>query len=351
MALVLIDGFDYLASADMAKRDWAQNGSSISTSGGRRGTRGLVVAQVGTSYARKRLPGNHSTLIVGVAFTASANTSAQVWSILMLSDGDSTTTGVQMGVRQNMATNCLEVWRGTTLLAADTLALNRNQYYHIEFKVVFHGSAGSYELKVAGVTRLADSGINTITTANAYANVLWLGTTSTYRTGSGGNQISYVYDDLYVCDGSGGVNDDFLGDCRVDLVLPTSEGHYSDFTPSTGTDNSATVDEATASGADYNSANVPDAKDTYNMQDLTPLLDPAVFGVQPVFLANVNNDGSRAMSSLVRSGGVDEESAVQNLLGSTSRYFSDILDLNPNGDVPWTQTTVNAAEFGVAVSI
>lgn len=347
MALKLVEGWDYLATADVAKRGWTISTAGVSPTG-RRSSRAMQVSQTGTSYAHKWLPGNFSTLIAGVAMTTDTNVNTRSWQVLAFADGESTSSGVQMAVRHNTSTNCLEVYRGTTLIAADTLALNRNQYYYIEFKVVFHASAGSYELKVAGVSRLSGSGIATITTANAYANHLRLGCTSPYTTAGSGATLIYSYDDLYVCDGSGSINNDFLGDCRVDLVMPTAEGNHSDFTPSTGTDNSATVDEATASATDYNSSSTPGHIDTYGMADLTSLVDPAVFGVQPLAMFKTDVDGSRGVGILVRSGGSDTPGA-STLVATPTVYISEILETNPNGSVPWSQSSVNAAEFGVKV--
>ena len=43
-------------------------------------------------------------------------------------------------------------------------------------------------------------------------------------------------DDLYICDGTGSApHNTFLGDCRVDTLLPTADGTAQQWTPSTGT--------------------------------------------------------------------------------------------------------------------
>lgn len=354
MSLVLTEGFDYLAPttpADLLKRGWivTTGGLVVASGSGRRGTKGAQLYSSGWG-GYKVLPGNYTTVIAGIGYIRNAATGSTPHQILGFFDTAAGISSAHIGVRLNEATGCLSVVRGNgTILATDTLALAVGQFYYIELKVLFHASAGAYELRVAGVTRLSGSGVQTTNSANAYANAIMLGGNSS-NYGSGADSITCTFDDIYVCDTSGSVNNDFLGDCRVDFVLPTSDGYYSDFTPSTGTDNYATVDESSPNTADYASSNVFNAKDSYGMQDLTSLLDPAVFGVQPVYLMNTNYEGSRHVAPLVRSGGVDSEGSAS-VPGTTSRYFSGIFELNPNGSVSWTQSSVNAAEFGVSISV
>ena len=64
-----------------------------------------------------------------------------------------------------------------------------------------------------------------------------------------GGAIPY-FDDLYVCDGSGSVNNDFLGDVRVVTVRPNGAGGSTQWTPDSGS-NYARVNE-TISGEDSN---------------------------------------------------------------------------------------------------
>jgi hypothetical protein len=37
-------------------------------------------------------------------------------------------------------------------------------------------------------------------------------------------------------------------------------------------------------------------------------------------------------------------------LSTSQTYISQIYETDPNGAIPWTQTSVNAAEFGVKVT-
>ena len=51
---------------------------------------------------------------------------------------------------------------------------------------------------------------------------------------SSGNRHTLRLDDVYVCDTSGGRNDDFLGDVKVVTLRPNADTAQADFTPSAG---------------------------------------------------------------------------------------------------------------------
>jgi len=180
-------------------------------------------------------------------------------------------------------------------------------------------------------------------TANATASQVSLGHHGT----SGG--ATPTYDDLYICDGTGGTNNDFLGDCRVDTLYPTSDGNYSQFTPSTGSSHFALVDETTPNTTDYNDGATVGDRDSYGMGNLAALTSQTVYGVQ-VNAAIVKDDaGAKSAATFVRSSATDGDGAGV-ALGTSQAYVSQVFETNPNGSVAWTETTVNAMEAGVKVT-
>ena len=66
-------------------------------------------------------------------------------------------------------------------------------------------------------------------------------------------------------DGDGSANNDFIGPAFIEGLLPTSDGNSSDWTPSSGIDNYALIDEnpSDRDGTDSVSTITQDAKDTY----------------------------------------------------------------------------------------
>ena len=94
--------------------------------------------------------------------------------------------------------------------------------------MVFDQSAGSVEVKVNGTTVLNLTGIDTCYSANAYANAVRIGGVYSGMRG--------YWDDLWIDDS------DFLGELRVKTYWPDSDETHTDFTPNTGTDHYAVVD-------------------------------------------------------------------------------------------------------------
>jgi hypothetical protein len=237
-------------------------------------------------------------------------------------------------------TGRFQFYRGnqSTVLGTSTnsIALGTNNY--IELKVTFHGSAGSYELRVNGINWLSGTGLNTIATGNAFANCLQFETHFSN---------SYGVDDLYLMNDTGTVNNDFAGDVRVQCIYPNGAGNYTGFTANTGT-NWQAVDETAHDGdTTYVFSDVAGTRDSYNFQDLAGSAT-RVCGVQRMASARKDDAGSRLVKTFYRSGGVDYDSASTSL-GTTYNYSIDILETNPATSSEWTVTDINNAEFGIKV--
>jgi hypothetical protein len=80
--------------------------------------------------------------------------------------------------------------------------------------------------------------------------------------GYGNSSATYLFDDLYVIDTA-----TRLGERKITVLTPTADVAKA-FTPSTGTDNYACLDEAVPDTTDYVTASAPGATDTYELSDL-----------------------------------------------------------------------------------
>lgn len=155
-------------------------------------------------------------------------------------------------------------------------------------------------------------------------------------------------DDVYVVDTSGTTNNDYLGDVRVDLLLPTGDGAHTGMTPSTGTAHYALVDETAPNTTDYVSSSVAGTKDTYQFQDVSTNT-AAIFGLSVVNYARKDAAGAGALANIVRVGGTDYvQSAVP--LSASWTANENLVPLNPATSTPWTIVAINGTEFGVEVS-
>lgn len=171
------------------------------------------------------------------------------------------------------------------------------------------------------------------------------------RNYGGGN--GQRYQDLYVLDNAGAQNNDFLGDCRVELRVPSADGAMQQF---------ATVVPATA-GHFAKVAEIPYDGDTSYVEDATvgavdtyghaalAAASGVVRGVQFSTVAKRSDAGPKTIAGCVRQGGVNYFGAAK----TPSTVYTvednrDILELNPATGLPFTIAEVNAAEFGFQVS-
>jgi hypothetical protein len=345
MALLFMDGFDHYVTANMGMK-WtsvtANSGTlpAITTNLGRRSGGAALFAGGYAQNMKKVLPASVSTLITGFAFQASIAPAANVgvcWWI------DGSTTQLTLVVTTDLR---LAVYRGAsggTLLGQTSAnAIATGAYAYIEFKATFHGSAGTAEVRVNGTVVLTLAGVNTIMSGNASANALALGSDITPP-----GAPSWYFDDLYVLDTTGSANNTYLGDARIDALLPNADGTYTAFTPSSGSTHYTLVNESAPDTTSYVASATVGAKDTYQMQDLGTT--NTIAAVQVSNAAVKDNTAARSISNLVRSGSTDYTGA-STALTTTYAYYSTVLETDPATSAAWTQTGVNGMQAGSTVS-
>lgn len=342
MALLFVDSFDHYSTVLDKWTAQLNNGGSINSSGGRNGTGSMRFSNYQNGYS-KSLPGNYGTLVLGVAFRTSALGNLNLQPLISFLDNGTMQTEVRLE-----STGRLRVSRnGTQLGSTGTTVLSPNVFYFLELKVLFDPSVGTVQLKINGTTEINLTGQNTRASANSYANQVALGQV----TGAGNEAATIDYDDLYVCDTSGGSpTNDFLGDVRVEARFPNGNGATSNLvgSDSNSTDNYLLVDESTPnSDTDYVESSTVGDKDTYTFQDLTSA-SGTVFGVQINPYARKTDAGTRSIKSVARLSATEVDSADKTLSTSYG-YLPDIRETKPGGGA-WSISDVNSAEFGVKVS-
>ncbi len=344
MSLLFIDGFDHYATADITKKWNAILGAaSINASSGRRGGGALRTASYAQYVSKSFTAG--ASFVMGASFKFSSFTGL-VFAQAIFALFDSATT--QCELRAN-TDGSLSVTRNGTALTAGTSTniMLTNAEYYIEWKVTIADSIGanSCKVRVNGVDWITvATGQDTKNTANASATSVRVGQTTSPPTG-----ITLDTDDFYLCDQSGSTNNDFLGDCRIDTLYPTSDGNYSQFTCSTGSSHFALVDEATPNTTDYNDGAAVNDRDSYGMGNLAALASQTVYGVQVNAAILKDDAGSKSAATFVRSSSTNGDGASA-ALGTSQVYVSQVFETDPNGAIAWTETTVNAMEAGVKVT-
>lgn len=346
MALRDLSSFDHFATSDLAARGFTTTGGvTISASNGRNSTSSLRCAKSGfvDSAATLGVSGvSGATCIVGMAVKISSIPAA-TFPILTIRDGS--TTHITVAVT---STGTIQVIRGNTtggtVLGTSVSTISSATYYFIETKVLINDSTGTYEVKVDGVSYVSGTGADTRNGANAGWSGIVLGLFDWFA-----NQTFDVdYDDLYVADGSGGVEDDFLGDHRiVGIVASSGNGTNTDWTPSTGSDRGAVVDEATPNTSDYVLGPSSGLRDTYNFGAVG--VSGTVKALQTVRYTRAGAAGIRSVGPAFRIGGVNYDGSGQ-VLGSDWTYHREIHRVSPATSSAWTISEIDGAEFGQKVT-
>lgn len=330
--LRFIESFDhYTTNAQLALK-WNVAGANIvpSASWVRTGTYG-VYCNVGSIQTFAKTIDDQRTWIIGAAHKAS---SIAAHTMLELLDS---AAAVQIRVVMTAGGN-IAVYRGAsaTLLGTSTFAAVAGTYFYMELKVYIDNSAGTVDLHINGSATGGISLTDQDTQASATLNTAQVIRFSAYNL--------FGWDDIYICDGAGGYNDDFLGDVKVECILPTGDGATHTFTPSTGSDHYALVDEVPPNTTDYNHSATVDQKDTLTFPDLATA-SGVVCGIQHNIYAIKTDAGTRTICPVVRSSGADYDGSTV-ALATAYNYYREIVEKDPADSAAWDVTRVNAAEFG-----
>jgi len=267
-----------------------------------------------------------STWIMGCGYKKESNGQE---GIMFFMDGGTNQIEVRAG---NGGT--IDIYRNGTYLGSGTATLLPNVWYYIETRVFIDSTTGSVEVRLNGVTDVNLTNVNTQASANNTVN------TFKFQVYS---QASY-YDDMYICDTTGSNNNTFLGDSRVEGIMPTADGTTIQWTPLAG-DNYANVNEIPPDGdTSYVSTNTTNDVDTYAFANLTAITS-GVKGLQVNILNRKDDAGSREIAPMIRSGGTDYTGDTFSVLDNYATAVQ-VYEEDPNTAALWTVGGVNAAEFG-----
>lgn len=245
--------------------------------------------------------------------------------------------GANSGV--NIRTNTsgtIAAYRGTTLLGTSTNSLGSGQWYYIELKVFTNDSTGTVEVKVNGSTWLNLTSQDTQPGSNAYHDAVRIGQTN----------ATSRFDDMYVLDGSGSANNDFLGNRKVVALDPDGAGAATDWTPSAGSnyqnvDDGDEVDEDTT----YNETS-SDADDDLYTYDNLPGVTASVDGIQMTTETRVTA-GSMDLSNLIRTGSTIYPGSADTITSTSYVTSTRVEEEDPDTAAAWTPSGVNGAQFGI----
>jgi hypothetical protein len=351
-----LDGFDHYASADVgSKWDVNTQAATVDSTIYRNSGQSLKVLALQGGSVTKRLNSAASNICVGFGLRLAGTNSISSFNqggdcMLALSNDQDAGINAQFSLT-TFSDGKIHVARctnytgygstGSTQLGVGTTSLSPNTWYYIECRVFIHATAGAVELRVNGVVDLLLTGVNTKASSTlAVAEFLQ------FHTAYGNN---FYVDDLYVRTeaSSTEVTGGFLGDIKVKPYYPNADGTYTAMTCSTGSTHNTLVDENPPNTTDYVSSSTALQKDSYGFQDASET--GSIKAVQLSAYCYKMDAGFRGVDVFVRSSST-ENFATSQPLSTSPRYKMHVWEQDPNTSADWSQTNLNAAEFGVRIS-
>lgn len=333
MSLIIVDGFDHYATADIAKKGGSTAGFTAPSivASGRFGGSFLRTVYGGSGAAGNvtwSLKGNRRTVYFSVAVRPTTWSSNDT----MLSVYDGATKQCEL-VRTTGGS--VLITRNNTTIATLTGSLTANVWGHVSGFITVGdvtGNAstyGAYSITINGVTDSATN-VDTKASANAFATDIRLGTTLL------GSACTCEFDDFIVDSATN------WGDKRVQTLTVQGAGNSADFTPSTGS-NYENVDDATLDETNYNDSTTIGHADTFAASDVGT---GAAVGAVAVTVMAQTTDGGGSIRPVLRIGGTTYDLGVDQALSATTTALQGFFEVNPATVGAWTAAALNGAEPG-----
>jgi hypothetical protein len=272
---------------------------------------------------------NYSFLVTG-----SSNTS-------LFLVNESTTQHITVFYR--ILDNKVYVYRGNaggTLLATSTLTISPNDWHHIECKFVINDSTGVVIVNIDGVEFINFSG----DTRNGLTGVC-------DNFSFGGPSAATIGDEksigeIFIFDDSGSHWNDFQGNLACYPMPPTSDATPNDFTPSSGTDHYAMVDETVH---DDDTTYLESSTDDHQEMFAPDSLPANVTDLHGVVLENVakrTDVNDNTVENVLK---VNTTETISTATGLSSDYmFSrNVYESNPDSAAAWVLADWPDIIFGV----
>ena len=267
--------------------------------------------------------------------------------------GDSAATG-HLYLRR-LATGAIAAYRGEalsgttgtpsgTLIASSAAGVMDSNWHYVEVFATINATTGQLIVKVDGtqVINFTGNTKNGGTSANIDA--------IRFRTGKyiSAPNCTISIDDLYVCDATGTTNNTFLGDVRIQSMVPNGAGSSTQLTPTGSANNYANVGEAPYNDATYNASSTVGQRDTYALSDLA-VGTTTVLATQSVAHMQKNDAGTANAKVALKSGASVYYDTTQTLSTTTTAY-TQLRETDPATSAAWTVGTANALEAGMEVA-
>jgi len=161
-----------------------------------------------------------------------------------------------------------------------------------------------------------------------------------YIAAHSGQEGHYFLDDIYMVSGDGTAPSGFIGDCRIETALPISDLTPNEWVPSAGSDHFAMVDDPVSDNdGTYVQTTDINKREMFGFGSILTEVPDQIHGVAVNYEVRKTNAGNTRTAAVLKSG---DTTAVGTGHASLSSYVTrqHAWGRNPNGNVPWTQSTI-----------
>jgi hypothetical protein len=339
MSCLFLDGFDHYATAQITQKWTGSAGGGAGAIVNHDQRTGTQCLQLTSGQGPFLTVPTSTTLIGGTAYKPTA------FGGTIIEFATNSLANNQCLVQVNGdGTMAIKLDNNQVFQVPANFILQLGVYARVELKVVFAHS-GSFELRLNGATALAMSGVDT--------DQLNFGGAGVFFIGAPGGGLPVYHDDVYLCDGTGALNNSFMGDIIVLTQVPNADGHYQEWTPLTPGTHFSEVDEIPPDGdTSYVSSSTLNQRDTYIFPSPAGLVLPAtILARQTAHFCAKDIAGNRSIAPLLRQGGVDALGNSFAVPLVTYTYMKQAYDSNPCTAAGWVTADLTAMEMGEQVTV
>lgn len=340
---LLIEGFDYYNTAGtgaggVVSSQWVPSGDGeydivAGLIGGGQCVRMGDITGGSQRVLTRQLGATTATFSVGF-FTRCNTDAAQFFLRLRNASG-----AVHLQLNTSVYTDMVIIAGGVTLTTIGGVWPTTSAVKHIEVVGTVHPSTGTLDVYVDKVLVYSFTGD---TSGHATDHTISQIDISCGNGTGSANQFSV--DHLYV-----NTVATQHGDLLIDYVPVSADTADKDWTPSTGTNNAAMIDEVPVAVADYVTGSVVGNLDIYDLANLAADSSD-ILAVQAVVLDTKTDAGAREFEVQVISGAAQVDTTVVPAV-TTGFHYGSIIDDDPNTAAPWTYSAFNAAKLGLEVTV
>jgi len=338
MAVKWIEGFEDYTDVNQLPFVYVgdQFGNSSFDTG--RSDYGQSLLYSGVAYAESSFStpdlGNQGTWIVGFAFKHDVLTSISAFDILQIFDGIT----AQVSLNFDPLSQMFSITRGNgTVLGTGSTVIPNDSWFYVEMKVVIDSSVGTIDLNINEISDISVTGLNTKNSSNSYANFITFPHPNGYF-------IKYWLDDIYVLDGTGSVNNDLLGDMKVEMLRTSGEGAYTSWSSNNG--NIPRWKAVQVLDTNFVSTTTNGNKGTFNFSPLQKLNSGFAAVAVNVFARN-SSPSTHTVDVVLKSGATEILSTDQTIDQITYRRVQLIQETDPDTTATWTSEGINAVDCGI----